>query len=168
VTVVLRCPNCGTNGVKLGTCEACDEATLRFFCDNHKPGLWLAAARCPTCGDTFGARSEPRRATAPPPASRPAAPVRVPPAAVPAPPRAPRYEEYDPAPEAPVEGWQQLLAALLRSRTLPARTVPTRGPATVARGIGGCLMRLALLAFCALLALAFAVFYFGRTLFQGY
>jgi hypothetical protein len=29
-------------------------------------------------------------------------------------------------------------------------------------------MRLALLAFCALLALAFAVFYFGRTLFQGY
>ncbi|RYZ05451.1 MAG: hypothetical protein EOO73_19565 [Myxococcales bacterium] len=64
--------------------------------------------------------------------------------------------------------WQQLLAALLRSRSAPVRRVPTGAPTVAVRGIGGCLMRLAMLAVLAFVALVFAVIFFGRALFQGY
>ncbi|WP_324808417.1 hypothetical protein SH584_02905 [Sphingomonas sp. LY29] len=37
-----------------GQCEACHEAAVRYFCLNHKPGLWLEVSTCPQCGARFG------------------------------------------------------------------------------------------------------------------
>ena len=52
--VVLRCPNCGTVRSTEGQCEACHEASVRYFCTNHAPGVWLDATSCPQCGARFG------------------------------------------------------------------------------------------------------------------
>ena len=83
--VVVRCPNCGTTQDAVGECEACHEATTRWFCPNHEPGLWLDAPLCPTCGarpGVPGTRPRPTptrpRATTPPRATPPPAPRRPP------------------------------------------------------------------------------------------
>jgi hypothetical protein len=72
--IVIRCPHCGTTQSAVAECEACHEATTRWFCPNHEPGLWLDAPLCPTCGARPGVPgSRPRptptrpRATTPPP-----------------------------------------------------------------------------------------------------
>ena len=52
--VVLRCPNCGTTQNAQGQCEACHEASVRYFCLNHVPGVWLESVACPQCGARFG------------------------------------------------------------------------------------------------------------------
>jgi hypothetical protein len=52
--VVLRCPNCGTSTRTVGECDACHEAQVRYYCTNHKPGLWLDAPACLQCGAKFG------------------------------------------------------------------------------------------------------------------
>lgn len=71
--VVLRCPNCGTTKASPGECDACHEAEVRFFCTNHKPGLWLESTQCPDCGARFGqpAVSSPPTPTPIPPQARP-------------------------------------------------------------------------------------------------
>jgi hypothetical protein len=74
--VVIRCPNCGITQSTLGECEACHEATTRYFCSNHDPGLWLDAPLCPTCGARPGvAGTRPQRTpsgrTTPPRATPP-------------------------------------------------------------------------------------------------
>src|SRR3954470_6767895 len=74
MSVVLRCPNCGTTRATPGECEACHEAQVRYFCTTHSPGLWLAGPTCPTCGATFGAAPAPPRSVRP---ARPA-PERAP------------------------------------------------------------------------------------------
>ena len=67
--VVLRCPNCGTIQSGEGQCDACHEASVRYFCNNHTPGVWLEGTSCPQCGARFGdpapARAEPIRPAAP-------------------------------------------------------------------------------------------------------
>lgn len=78
MSVVLRCPNCGTTRGAPGECEACHEAQVRYFCTDHSPGLWLNVPTCPKCGGRFG--DSPRRAAAAP---------SVPPSSVSARPRAP-------------------------------------------------------------------------------
>lgn len=87
--IVVRCPNCGTTQSTIGECEACHEATTRWFCPNHEPGLWLDAALCPTCGARPGVPGARPQATP----TRPRA--TTPPRATPAPPsrRAPTREE---------------------------------------------------------------------------
>lgn len=75
--VALRCANCGTVQATPGECEACHEATVRYFCTNHAPGLWLDAPSCPNCGAQFG-----EGAPVPRPSARPFAP---PPEALPEP-----------------------------------------------------------------------------------
>ena len=102
--IVIRCPNCGTTQTTLGECEACHEATTRWFCPNHEPGLWLDAALCPTCGarpGVPGARSRPT-----PTPTRPRAPI-APPRSSPPPRRTPAREEiYTPeTPDAEPEVW---------------------------------------------------------------
>ncbi len=157
--VVLRCPNCGTVQPADGECEACREASVRYFCTNHVPGVWLDSASCPRCGARFG-DPEPARA-APPPPVRPA-------------PRSPRtieptpslddFEE-DPGPwggRGPVGGpgpgdgrpaspdLGSLVAAMLGAAARSRRGRPERmgyeeAPPTRRRG-GGCLGRLLMLA----------------------
>ena len=87
--VVLRCPNCGTTQPAEGQCEACHEDAVRFFCNNHTPGLWLDGSACPQCGARFGDPMPSR------PAPAPAEPARVAPQEVGVPPtrRSPEADE---------------------------------------------------------------------------
>jgi hypothetical protein len=101
--IVIRCPHCGTTQAALGECEACHEATTRWFCPNHEPGLWLDAPLCPTCGarpGVPGARSRPTPTPTPPRATTPPRST-APPRRTPA-----REEIYTPdAPDAEPEVW---------------------------------------------------------------
>ena len=54
MSVVLRCPTCGTTQAHLGECEACSEGEVRYFCTNHDEGIWLEGAVCSRCGAKFG------------------------------------------------------------------------------------------------------------------
>jgi hypothetical protein len=78
MSVVQRCPSCGTTSATAGECEACHEAQVRYFCTNHSPGLWLDASTCRTCGARFGdaARPTPPPVSAVPERTRSTAPAR--------------------------------------------------------------------------------------------
>lgn len=186
MSVVQRCPNCGTTKATSGECEACHEATVRYFCTNHTPGLWLDAGTCPQCGARFGDPA--RRTSAPAPAlpvrKRPPAPARAP-AAISVPP--PAYaravppkdsadvwispERLPPAREEELEAgasrtalWQKLLQAALRAREMRVRAAPDPDKPPIGRSAGGCLMRLVLFIVLLFVALAGAAFMFGRAL----
>lgn len=76
--IVLRCPNCGTVQPMDGECEACREASVRYFCTNHDPGIWTDSPSCPRCGARFGEPApvrEPAREAPPPPPERRRAPA---------------------------------------------------------------------------------------------
>ena len=92
--VVIRCPHCGTTQATLGECEACHEATTRYFCPNHEPGRWLDAPTCPDCGARIGVPgatkprpSQPHRGAPPSPPTRRGPPPRRTPPRVEVPPR---------------------------------------------------------------------------------
>lgn len=72
--VVLRCPKCGTTQSHTGECDACYEGQVRYYCGNHRPGLWLDGPVCNSCGAKFGEAPK-----APPPPRAPT-PSRTPPA----------------------------------------------------------------------------------------
>jgi hypothetical protein len=194
MSVVQRCPSCGTTRATSGECEACHEAQVRYFCTNHTPGLWLDASTCPKCGARFGdpaASPVPTRSPAP---AR-AIPIRTrsvrarAPGTTSAPPTAyartsPRKasadawgsstrtplaheEELEPG-AARMALWQQVLRAAVRARFMPARAARYRERAPTRRGAGGCVMRLLLVSVSLFLALAGAVFLFGRALLGGY
>lgn len=102
MSVVLRCPTCGTTRPTPGDCEACHEAQVRYFCTNHTPGLWLDVPTCPQCGARFGeARRAPTPLPVPPARTRPTAPARSPAS----PPPAPAYARDEPRPSSPDE-WE--------------------------------------------------------------
>ncbi len=86
--VVLRCPNCGTIQGSEGQCDACHEASVRYFCTNHTPGQWVEGSACPQCGARFG-DPEPSPEVLRP-VERPIAPPR--------PTRTPRYRPAEPDP----------------------------------------------------------------------
>ena len=73
--VVLRCPRCGTTQEHEGECNACHEASTKYFCSNHEPGRWLDTPKCLHCGARFGDPSAPRSPTRFPPEA-PASPSR--------------------------------------------------------------------------------------------
>ena len=54
MSVVLRCPTCGTTQGHAGECEACSEGEVRYFCTNHDEGIWLDGPVCSRCGAKFG------------------------------------------------------------------------------------------------------------------
>ena len=54
MSVVLRCPTCGTTQGHGGECEACSESEVRYFCTNHEEGIWLDGPVCSRCGAKFG------------------------------------------------------------------------------------------------------------------
>jgi len=182
MSVVLRCPNCGTTRETPGECEACREATVRYFCTNHTPGIWIAERTCPTCGTRFGERARSVPVPAPvvalrsPTPARKSAPVSVPgPASAPR--RAPRPRAETPRSGAPpptdeelessgayLAPWQRALSAVLEARR--SAIVARRGDLP-AVGLGGCLRRLLLTALFLILALGTAIFFFGRALLSG-
>ena len=57
MSVLLRCPTCGTTQGHGGECEACAEGDVRYFCTNHDEGIWLDGPVCSRCGTTFGEAS---------------------------------------------------------------------------------------------------------------
>ena len=67
MSVVLRCPTCGTTQGHAGECEACSEGEVRYFCTNHDEGVWLDEPACSRCGAKFG---DPPRSAAKAPAPR--------------------------------------------------------------------------------------------------
>ena len=156
--IVIRCPNCGTTQSTLDECEACHEATTRWFCPNHEPGLWLDAPLCPTCGARPGVPGRRARPTPAPTPTRSASPPR----AAPPPRRAPmreaaEHEEwsgpvYSPRePRGPVAGsggepdpW----------RIDPSVVLPTEMRVVTF----GCLRRLVITAFVLLLLAALAFY----------
>ena len=76
MSVVLRCPTCGTTQGHAGECEACSEGEVRYFCTNHDEGIWLDGPVCRRCGTKFGeAPSTPPVLRAP---SVPTPPTRAP------------------------------------------------------------------------------------------
>ena len=54
MSIVLRCPNCGTTQGHGGECEACSEGEVQYFCTNHEEGIWLDGPVCYRCGAKFG------------------------------------------------------------------------------------------------------------------
>ena len=165
--IVIRCPNCGTTQSALGECEACHEATTRWFCPNHDPGLWLDAPLCPTCGarpGVPGAHSRP----APTP-TRPRA--STPPRGTPPPRRMPAREEvYAPdPPDAEPELWSGPVYSSGDPRNRdprfgdppdawridPSVVLPT---AVRVVSLFGCLRRLVMIAIVLLVLIAIAFF----------
>lgn len=194
MSVLLRCPNCGTTKTTPGECEACQSAKVRYFCTNHAPGLWLDALTCPKCGAAFGESA--RRTSEPPPAPAPPVRVRAPspdsvrwPASTSAsrPPSHSRasppadgergwrrsdrlpavVEEREPH-SAPLAPWMALLRAAVRAHYLPDRAAPERKRRPSGSGAGGCVMRLLIITACLFLALVLAVSAFGWSLLQGF
>jgi len=53
MSVVLRCPACGTTQSDPGVCEACSDREVRYFCTNHDGGVWLNGPVCGSCGTKF-------------------------------------------------------------------------------------------------------------------
>jgi hypothetical protein len=71
MSVVLRCPTCGTTQGDAGDCEACSDGEVRYFCTNHDGGVWLNGPVCGSCGTKFG--DPPRK---PPTPRTPSVPTR--------------------------------------------------------------------------------------------
>ena len=186
MSVVLRCPHCGTTRGSSGECEACHEAQVRYFCMNHTPGVWLDAPACPKCSARFGeparrastpARTSPVRARPPAPARAPVT-TSAPPAAYSrsVPPErsvavARSRERLPPAGDEEFETgssrlapWREILRAAVRARTMPRGPAPEHERPRIGRNVGGCLMRLVLLVVLLFVALVGALFYFGQVL----
>lgn len=196
MSVVQRCPNCGTTRASSGECEACHEAEVRYFCTNHAPGRWLDTDTCSDCGARFGDPPPATASAAPavPRRNRAASPSRPPPSRPPpsssAP--APRYTRASrpsigagawisskpSAPESEAERglgasprlapWQRLLLAAVRARYTPTRLSRARERPVIGRSLGGCLQRLLLVVVLVFVAIAGAAFFFGQALLNGY
>lgn len=187
MSVVLRCPNCGTTRATPGVCEGCNEARARYFCTDHTPGLWLPTATCPQCGARFGEPAREAPAYMPTPTIRPPAPSAVPlprssePKLAPhtsarrvdSPPAARRVRTEELSrdePSAAREGWavphwQQVLGAILRARSASVAARTRDGsPLRVARG---CMARLAIVVLLVALGLGLALYFFAHSLLQS-
>ena len=147
MSVVLRCPTCGTTQGHAGECEACSEGEVRYFCTNHEAGVWLDGPACGRCGASFG--DPPKKATAPRAPAGPTRPAGAPDFRAPGRRRAEptRPAEPEVVPSTPSIG--DLLEELARER---ARTraryeveeVPWTEPRARGSGVplAGCLVRI--------------------------
>jgi hypothetical protein len=188
MTVLLRCPTCGTTQMTPGPCEACHAGEVRYFCTNHKPGFWLDTPRCADCGARFGDFPRPRAPTsALPPRTRSSPPAHRRTAIPSTRPHRPAPEPLleaspdvwtrrdgmtSPSPERapgalPTPLWMALLRNFILARRRSAIGLPGERP-RVARGAGGCLLRLVFVLIFLFLATLAAVFMFGWSMLQGY
>jgi len=141
--VLLRCPKCGTTQSHTGECDACYEDTVRYYCSNHSPGLWLNAPTCIKCGAKFGAAP----LKAPSPAPRASTPVVRPPRQQPVrrpaePAAAPTRDAFEESP-APGVRWGRLPAADAEDAWMREPIPELRIPVSP---LGGCLARFVKLA----------------------
>ena len=74
MSVIQRCPSCGTTQATAGECTTCREAQVRYFCTHHDPGIWLTGPTCEACA----ARSAPPVRPPAPKPSRARPPTREP------------------------------------------------------------------------------------------
>ena len=158
MTVVRRCPSCGTQTDTAGECEACHEAQVRYFCSNHTPGLWLEAPVCPQCGARHGEPADGAAAASIGTTSirvRSPAPARV---RTPSSTPAPAYSRSVP-PRARAEEWS------FREPPLPPSVATRREGPSPLRLLGGCLVRFVLFLLVLALLLAGALFWAQRALF---
>lgn len=169
MSVVLRCPTCGTTQTHAGECEACSEGDVRYFCTSHDPGLWLTEPRCSACGAKFGDAPtvrppSPARATPTRPRVAPRAESRSTPRATELPgsiPTRPRPTVVEPEEGDAEPSLAEVLVDMLEEGRRARGTVddpPWREPIATAPPkpfIAGCLGRLLLLVFL-LIALALA------------
>ena len=182
MSVVLRCPTCGTSQLHVGECEACSEGEVRYFCTNHEQGLWLDEPVCSRCGAEFGAAPRKPRSTAPtrmaPPAGAPdfRAPGRRRGPDIESDPgserrSSPRLDREEPAaPEVlpPVTSLEDLLGefadarARMRTRPVdPSGELPWTRPPSASRAprlLAGCLLRAVGLVFFLILAAIILLF----------
>lgn len=187
MSVVQRCPHCGTTSTAAGECQACHAAEVRYFCTNHSKGVWLDGPACPKCGARVGAPTPRDSAPAVAARTRPTVPVRprARPSARPSEGYSRSAETLKPklatatgrgrSPAAPdlerepdVSGmalWQQLLRAALRARR-EAATAPTHERPRRGGGPGGCL-RVLIIGVILVVTLFGALVMFGFSLLQG-
>jgi len=157
MSVVQRCPNCGTTQSTEGECSACHGAQVRHFCTNHEPGLWLDGRTCRACD----ARLEVARSAAAPRAL-PAAPADLArgggerPRSV-----EPGDVEIGPARRAP---WSSIFTGPALARFLPTEVAPGSEAMPIGRALGGCLVRLLVIAVVLLIAVVAALYVLGRAL----
>lgn len=64
MSVIQRCPSCGTTQPASGVCTTCHEAEVRYFCTDHTPGVWLDGPTCPRSAEHPARRPEPPRSRA--------------------------------------------------------------------------------------------------------
>ena len=175
MSVVLRCPICGTAQEQGGECEACSEAEVQYFCTNHEEGIWLNSAVCSVCGATYG--DAPRKRPAPgEPGSPPArgvdygAPMRPARSSEPEvgrhPPRRPAPEGVEPEVVTPSLGeFLEAIAARARARRDYDVDEGTWTARPVGRGgfpILGCLGRIVgLVVLFIMIAIVFLFLLFG-------
>jgi hypothetical protein len=186
MSVVLRCPTCGTTGARPAECEACHEAQVRYFCTNHQPGRWLDGSMCASCGARFGDTARRPSVSAPPAPLTARKPIALPVSAPPSTPARPAPIEVDAGvrrrrrERLPVTSeeelgtgvsamplWIQLLKSAVAARYAPPPGGAERERPRTGRSVGGCLMRGVLIVVFLLLALVAAVFLFGWSLLQG-
>jgi hypothetical protein len=180
MSVTLRCPSCGTTRDAPGECDACHDAKVRYFCDNHVPGVWLKGRTCEQCGARSGESAGPplppaRRPTIRPPSDPGATPppVEIAPVARPLPRSRPLAKEVAPRLPVPVLGegaspWPGLLGAALRTRYSPKGGALVGVGLSRIRGLGGCLVRLAVVALILVIAFVAALFLFARSVLQDF
>ena len=182
MSVVLRCPACGTTQGHAGECEACSEGEVRYFCTNHDEGIWLDGPVCSRCGTKFGAVSSTPPAPRAP--SLPTPPSRAPDFRAPSRRRTPeprgtdfgsrsrtRAEREGPAepevlPRTPSLGelLEELTEEHARAGSRHEADVPWAEPRTRRGGfpLGGCLIRIAgLVVLLIAAAILFLLMFFG-------
>ncbi len=146
MSVLQRCPNCGTTQATPGDCEACHDAHVRFFCTNHEPGLWLDGPTCAVCKarSDEAARRRSGPATAVPERARSAIPARE-------------------RPSVADVAWPKVLRSVVVARRAPPSAAAER-EMTPIRQLGGCLVRLLLIAVVLIAVLVGALYLIGRNL----
>lgn len=163
MSVILRCPKCGTTGGSLGGCDACHEADVRYYCANHEPGRWLETPVCLAC-EARGREAARPAAASPAPRPQPARRSREAPARVAVERSRPVEEaEYSPA-FARKPLWEMLLRTAVAARGMRVRAAPTTDGMTAVGKLGGCLARLVGIAIVLCAAAAGALYLFGRSL----
>lgn len=168
MSVILRCPHCGTSRGTPGECDACHEAEVRYFCTNHTPGLWLERPACAQCGARFGEAAAPAPA-APPPAPRGPTFGRVPP---PPPPSGDAvFGRHGESARRPPTSIEDVLAEVARAR--PATPPPGPRPRPIeidprvaVRGMGGCLVRAVVMLVVFVVMIFASMFMFAGSMFR--
>ncbi len=176
MSVVKRCPSCGTTQAAAGECEACHEAQVGYFCTNHEPGVWLAGRTCPQCAARAALPVRPVASTsARPVASTSARASRARPTALRPGSDRPGDARRLPMDEAALDlraspaPWEDLLrgAVVARAAPPPAGAAPEREPGS-RNPAGGWLARLALrlvlIALFLVVAFGVAVYWIARSL----